>query len=78
MGYCLEGRSSIPGRCKIFTFYITSRLAIGILQPLIQCVPGALNPVKRQGREDDHSPPSSVDVKSGDRSVFSLSFTYNF
>jgi hypothetical protein len=34
-------------------------------QPPIQWVPGALSlGVKRQGRESDHSPPSSADVKN--------------
>jgi hypothetical protein len=33
-------------------------------QPLIQWVPGALSlGVKRSGREADHSPPSSAEVK---------------
>jgi hypothetical protein len=35
-------------------------------QPPIQWVPGALSPgVKRQGREADHSLPSSAEVKNG-------------
>jgi hypothetical protein len=34
-------------------------------RPLIQWVPGALSPgVKRQGREADHSPPTSAEVKN--------------
>jgi hypothetical protein len=33
-------------------------------QPPIQCVSGALYPgVKRPGREADHSPPTSAEVK---------------
>jgi hypothetical protein len=37
-----------------------------MVQPLIQCVLGALSPgVKRQGREVDRSPPSSARVKEG-------------
>jgi hypothetical protein len=38
--------------------------ALGPTQPPIQWVPGALSPgVKRQGREADHSPPTSAEVK---------------
>jgi hypothetical protein len=34
--------------------------------PPIQWVPGALSPgVNRQGREADHSPPSSAEIKKG-------------
>jgi hypothetical protein len=37
----------------------------GPTQPPIQCVPGALSlGVKRPGREADHSPPSSAEVKN--------------
>jgi hypothetical protein len=36
MGYGLEGRDSIPGRDKIFLFSITSRPALGPIQPPIQ------------------------------------------
>jgi hypothetical protein len=36
----------------------------GSTQPPIQWVPGALSPrIKRPGREPDHSPPTSVEVK---------------
>jgi hypothetical protein len=36
----------------------------GPTQPPIQWVPGALSPgAKRQGREADHSPPTSAEVK---------------
>jgi hypothetical protein len=41
-----------------------SRTALGPTQHPIQCVPGALSlGVKRPGREVDHSPPSSAEVK---------------
>jgi len=41
---------------------ITSRLALGHMQSLIQWVPGALLPgVKHLGHEADQSPPSSAD-----------------
>jgi hypothetical protein len=39
-------------------------MALGPTQPPIQRVPGALSMgVKRPGREADHSPPSSAEVK---------------
>jgi hypothetical protein len=61
---CARGRSSSPGRVKNFYFSISSRQALGSTQPPIQCVPRALSPgVKREGREADHSPPTSTDVK---------------
>jgi hypothetical protein len=48
----------------IFLFIIASRTALGPIQPPIQWVPGALSlGVKRQGREADHSSPSSAEVK---------------
>jgi hypothetical protein len=48
----------------IFLFTTTSRTTLGPTQPPIQCVPGALSLViKRPGREADHSPPSSAEVK---------------
>jgi hypothetical protein len=41
-----------------------SRLALGITQFPIQWVPGALSlGVRRPGREADHLPPSSAEVK---------------
>jgi hypothetical protein len=57
----LEGWGSIPGRGKIFLFSIVSRPALGHTEPPIQWVPEE----KRPGREADHSPPSSAEVKSG-------------
>jgi hypothetical protein len=48
----------------IFLFTTASRTALGPTQPPIQWVPGALSlEVKRQGREADHLPPSSAEVK---------------
>jgi hypothetical protein len=48
----------------IFLFTTASRKALGPTQPPTQCVRGALSlRVKRPGREADHSPPSSAEVK---------------
>jgi hypothetical protein len=48
----------------IFLFTTASRPALGPTQPHIQWVPGALSlGVKRPGREANHSPPSSAEVK---------------
>jgi hypothetical protein len=50
---------------RIFLFSTASRPALGPTQPPIQCVPEAVSPViKRLGREADHSPPSSAEVKN--------------
>jgi hypothetical protein len=47
-----------------FIFSTASRPALGPTQPPIQWVRGTLSlGVKRSGREDDHSPPSSSEVK---------------
>jgi hypothetical protein len=43
-----------------FLFTIASRPVLGPTQPPIQWVPG----VQRTGRESDHSPPSSAEVKN--------------
>jgi hypothetical protein len=48
----------------IFFFTTASRTALGLTQPPIQWVPGALSlGIKRPGREADHSPPSNAEVK---------------
>jgi hypothetical protein len=58
------GRSSSPGRVKNFLFSTSSRPALGSTQPPVQWVPEALSSaVKRPGREADHSPPASSEVK---------------
>jgi hypothetical protein len=53
------GGSSSPDKVKNFHFSISSRPALGSTQPPIKWVPG----IKRQGREADHSPPTSAEVK---------------
>jgi hypothetical protein len=56
----------------IFLFTTASRTALGPTQPPIQWVPGGLSlGVKRPGREADHSPPSSAEVKN----AWSYTFT---
>jgi hypothetical protein len=57
-GYGLDGRGSVPGRGKISL----SSTALGQTLLPIQWVPGE---GKRKGREADHSPPSSAEVKNG-------------
>jgi hypothetical protein len=56
------GWSSSPCRCKIFVLFTSSRPALG---PPIQWIPGALSPgIKQPGRESDHSPATSAEVKN--------------
>jgi hypothetical protein len=66
-GYGLDdrrGRSSSTDRVKNFLFSTSSRPVLGPTQPPIQWVMGAVSPgVKRQGREADHSPAASAEVK---------------
>jgi hypothetical protein len=48
----------------IFLFTAASRTALGLTQPPIQCILGALSlGVKRPENEADHSPPSSAELK---------------
>jgi hypothetical protein len=50
---------------EIFLYFTSSRPALGLTQPPVQWVPGALSPgVTRPGREADHSPPPSAMVKN--------------
>jgi hypothetical protein len=50
---------------EFFLFSIAFRAALGPTQPPIQCVPEVLSPeAKRPGREADHLPPSSAEVKN--------------
>jgi len=46
-------------------FSIPSRPDLGLIQPPIQCILGAVSlEIKQPGRENDHSPPSNADVKN--------------
>jgi hypothetical protein len=56
-----EGKAA--GAWKFFLLHVI-RSALGSTQPSVQRVPRALFPgVKRPGRETDHSPPTSAEVK---------------
>jgi hypothetical protein len=51
-------------QCKTFLFSTSFRSALGPTQRPIQWVPQTLLPgIKRSGREADHSPPTSAEVK---------------
>jgi hypothetical protein len=67
LAYGLDNRGSrvrFPAGLGISLFTTVSRMALGPPQPPIQWVPGALSlEVKRPGREADHSPPPSAEVK---------------
>jgi hypothetical protein len=53
-----------PDRVKNFHFSISSRMALRSSQLPIQWVRGASSQgIKWQGRETDHSPPTSAEVK---------------
>jgi hypothetical protein len=65
MDFTQRGWSSSPGRTKNFLLSTSSRLVLGPTQPPLQWVPGILSPgVKRSGREADHPPPTSAQVKN--------------
>jgi hypothetical protein len=51
---------------EMYLFSTAFRQALGLAEPAIMWVPGALSflGVKRPGRETDHSPPCSVDAKN--------------
>jgi len=57
----IKKKSQLPagGSYVIFTFTTAPRPALEPIQSPIQRVPGVMRP----GREADHSPPSSVEVK---------------
>jgi hypothetical protein len=66
LGYGLDDREfEFWQGLAIFLFTTASRPALGPTPPPIQWVPGALSQrVKRPGREADHSPPYSAEVKN--------------
>jgi hypothetical protein len=56
----------IPGSARLFPSLQLSDWLWGFTQPPVQWARGVLFPgVKRQGREADHLPPSSAEVKNG-------------
>jgi hypothetical protein len=67
LGYGLDVRGSrarFLAGLGIFLFTTASRTALRTTQPPMQWVTGALSlGVMRPGRETDHSPPPSADVK---------------
>jgi hypothetical protein len=66
MGHWLDSPGSNPDRTKIFLFSAMSDLSLGLTQPPIQWVPGAVFlGVEQPGHEADHSPLSSAEVKNG-------------
>jgi hypothetical protein len=67
MGWTTEGWTSSPSRVKNFHFSLLSRLALGPTQSPIQWVTAVLSPrVKQSGREADHLPPTSAEVRGLD------------
>jgi hypothetical protein len=54
-----RGQSSSPGGGKNFLFSMPFRPALGFTRRVIQWVPG----LERPGREADHSPPTTAEVK---------------
>jgi hypothetical protein len=68
LGYGLDDRGyrvRFPAGARNFSLHHRVQNGSGDTQPPIQWVPGALSlGVKRPGREADHSPPSSAEVKN--------------
>jgi hypothetical protein len=63
----LRGHNSSPSRVKNFFFSKPFRPVLAPTQPPIEWVTGALSPgIKRKGREADHSPPTTADVKKNE------------
>jgi hypothetical protein len=63
LGYGLDDRGSIPGRGNDGIYFSSPpsfRPALGLTHSPIQWVPG----IKRPGREADHSPLSSVEIRN--------------
>jgi hypothetical protein len=58
-------RVQFPAGEEIFLCSTVARLTLGLTQPFVQWVLGALSPgVEHPGNEADHSPPSSAEVKN--------------
>jgi hypothetical protein len=61
----------------IFLFITASRTALGLTQPPIQWVTGASSlGVNQLGREADHPPPSSAEVKKAWRYAYTHPYVY--
>jgi len=61
----MTGLDSWQGQRTFFPSITAPRPALDSTQPAITCVQGTVFPkVKRPGREDNNSPPSSVEVKN--------------
>jgi hypothetical protein len=62
---------------EMFLFSAASRTALEPAQPPTQRVPAAFSPlVKRPGREADHPPPSSAEVKNAWRYVSAPQYVF--
>jgi hypothetical protein len=65
-GYGLDGRGWIPCRDKVFLFSIASGPALRPKSSPIQWVQSAISMgLKGPGREAEHSPPTSTEIKNG-------------
>jgi hypothetical protein len=61
-GFAFSNKKSVG--ISVCIFLLSSRPALEPTQPPIQRVPVALSPgIKRSGREADHAPPTSAEVK---------------
>jgi hypothetical protein len=69
LGYGLDGRGDglrFPAGARDISLLHKVQNAMRSIKPLVQQVPGSFSlRVKRHGREADHSPPSSAEVKNG-------------
>jgi hypothetical protein len=70
------GRNSSPGRVKNILFSTSSRSTLGSTEPSTVSTGGSFPGVKRPGREADHSPPASAEVKK--MSIYSSTPPYAF
>jgi hypothetical protein len=65
-GLLAGGRSSIPSRSKEFFLLLVVQIGSAVRPACYKMGTGALYPrIKQPGRETDHSPPSSSEVKNG-------------
>jgi hypothetical protein len=69
-----RGRSSSPGRGKIFLLSMSSRPVLEPTQPAMEYVPG----VKQAGREADPSPPTSTKVMNTWICTSTRPYVYNY